>query len=170
MDGEFNNLDYNNANITFSVATNNIATSDETSADPIYQRQMGTNYSKGKKVGKAITIVGISIALTAVAISSGSIIKNIFVPAPPEVVSPTVLVNGETLSFIFSIKNPRKYKTTYFVDINGENVLQEECVMEQDYVGEYSPVKVGDRCKFYITFTNSLDYYKTIYTNEFVVK
>lgn len=170
MDGEFNNLDYNNANITFSVATNNVATSDETSADPIYQRQMGTNYSKGKKVGKAITIVGISIAFTAVAISSGSIIKNIFVPTPPEVVSPTVLVNGETLSFTFSIKNPKNYKTTYFVDINGENVLQEECVMEQDYAGEYSPVKVGDRCKFYITFTNSLDYYKTIYTNEFVVK
>ena len=170
MDGEFNSLNINNTNITFSVATNNIATSDELSADPIYQRQMGTNYSKGKKVGKAITIIGISLAFTATAISSGSVLSNIFVPNPPTVSNAVINVEDKTLTYSFTLKNDRKYKTFFYLDINGENVIKEEVIESKDYDGEYSPVVSGDRCKAYIIFTNSLDYYKTIYTNEFVAK
>ena len=170
MDGEFNSLNINNTNITFSVATNNIATSDELSVDPIYQRQMGTNYSKGKKVGKAITIVGISLAFTATAIASGSALSNIFVPNPPTVSNAVINVEDETLTYSFALKNDRKYKTFFYLDINGKNVIKEEVIESKDYDGEYSPVVSGDRCKAYIIFTNSLDYYKTIYTNEFVAE
>lgn len=170
MDGEFNNLNINNTNITFSVATNNIATSDELNVDPIYQRQMGTNYSKGKKVGRAITIVGISLAFTATAIAGGSVLSNIFVPNPPTVSNALINVEGETLTYSFTLKNVQKYKTVFYLDINGENVIKEEIVESNDYEGEYSPVVSGDRCKAYIVFTNSLDYYKTIYTNEFIAK
>lgn len=170
MEGEFNSFEINNAPITFSTAANNIATSDETSADPIYQRQMGTNYSRSKKVGRAIIITGVTVAFTAIALSTGGALRNVFILKPTEVANPEVILNEETLSFSFTIKNPMKYVATYFVDINDENVLKETCTDEGDYVGEYSPVAAGDKAKFYVSFTNSFDYYKVIYVKEFVAK
>lgn len=170
MDGEFNELSYNNTNITFSATTNNIATSDETSADPIYQRQMGTNYSKSKKAAKGVTIAVLAFSFTAIAVSTGSVLKNIFVWNPPTISNQSIVVQGETLTYSFTVKNKMNYKTTYYLEINGERVIDELCSESKDYSGEYSPVASGDRCKFFITFTNSIDYYKTIYTNDFVVK
>lgn len=167
MEGEFNNLNYNNANITFSVATDNTATSDETSADPIYQRQLGTNYSRGKKVAKAVVLTGMALTITAVAISGGSLIRNIYVPSPPTVSNPVVSVSEGVLSYSFAIENKLGYVTTYFIDINGTNVLKEDCREAKEYVGQYSPVEPGSKCKFYVTFTNSFDYIKTVYTTEF---
>ena len=169
MDGEFNNLNYDNTNITFSVAPNNIVQSDELSADPIYQRQMGTNYSKGKKVGKAITIVGISVAFTATAIASGSVLSNIFVPNPPKVSNATYVVEGNELTYSFTITNKVKYKTYYVLEINSSQVLNEFCTEAKDYIVSYAPVEKGQKAKFYITFTNSLDYRKQIYVKEFII-
>ncbi len=168
MEGEFNNISTNNTNITFSVATNNIATSDETSADPIYQRQLGTNYSKAKKVSKAVIISGLALTITAVAISGGTLIRNVFVPNPPSVVDPTFMISEGTLSYSFRIENKLDYVATYYIDINGTNVIKEACREQKEYTGEYSPVEVGSRCKFYVTFTNSLDYVKTIYSTEII--
>ena len=170
MEGEFNNLKIDNTPITFSSTTNNTATSDETSADPIYQRQMGTNYSRSKKVSRAIIIAGVTVAFTAIALSTGGALRNVFILKPTEIANPEVTLSGETLSFTFTIKNPMKYVATYFVDVNGENVLKETCSEEGDYVGEYSPITSGDKAKFYVSFTNSFDYYKVIYVKEFVAK
>ena len=168
MEGEFNNLNYNNTNITFSVATNNIATSDETSADPIYVRQLGTNYSRSKKVGKAVVLTGLALTITAVAISGGSLIRNVYVPSPPTVTNPTFSVSDGKLSYSFTIENKLGYVTTYFIDINGTNVVKEDCREAREYVGEYSPIEAGSKCKFYVTFTNSFDYIKTVYSTEFI--
>ena len=169
MDGEFNNFNINNTNITFSVATNNIQTSDELSADPIYQRQMGTNYSRGKKVGKAITIVGISIAFTATAVSAGGVLRNLFVPSPPEVKNPTYVVADGVLSYSFTLNNKLGYKTHYELSKGGTLLLSEDCSEPKDYVVEYSPVSEGEVYKFTIEFTNSFDYRKTIHTNTFKI-
>ena len=170
MNGELNEFNINNTNITFSTTTNNIATSDETSADPIYQRQMGTNYSKSKKVARGITITLIALSVTAVAISGGSIIRNVYVMDPPSVSNASIVVEDGNFNYSFTISNVRNYETFYYLDINGENVLKEECIEPKDYSGTYSPVDGGDRCKFYVIFTNSFDYYKTIFSKEFVVK
>lgn len=169
MNDGLNEFNVNNTNITFSTATDNIATSDETSADPIYQRQMGTNYSKRKKVSKGVTITIVVLSFTAIAVAGGSIIRNVFVNDPPTISNASIIVNEGELAYSFSVSNKRNYKTYYCLDINGENVLKEDCIESRDYSGTYSPISKGDRCKFYITFTNSLDYYKTIFTNEFVV-
>ena len=168
MDGEFNNLDVENTNITFSVDTDNIATSDETSADPIYQNQMGTIYARGKKVGKAVSIVGITLAFTAAAIGTGSVLSNAFVPKPPVVTNPVVEMEGDALNYSFTIENVRNYKTTYYIELNGKEVLAESCTEPMQYSGSYSPIESGTNVKFYIKFTNSLDYFKTIYTKTFV--
>ena len=169
MDGEFNNFNINNTNITFSVATNNIETSDETTADPIYQRQMGTVHSCGKKVAKAVTITGIALTFTAATISGGKVLSNAFVTNPPTVSSPTFVVEEDTLHYSFVIKNDENYKTAYFIELNGEEVFNEQCTEAKEYLGTYSPVEKNSRVKFYVKFTNSFDYYKTIYTNEFIV-
>lgn len=170
MEGEFNNFEINNTPITFSNTTNNIATSDETTADPIYQRQMGTNYSRAKKVSKAVVITAVTVAFTAIALSTGGSLRNVFILKPTEVSNANVVLESDTLSFSFTIKNPLNYVSTYCIDINGTNVLKESCQEERDYVGEYSPIVSGDKVKFYVTFTNSFDYFKTIYTKEFVAK
>ena len=169
MDGELNELKYNNTNITFSVATNNIATSDELSADPIYVRQMGTNYSRGKKVGKAITIVGISVAFTATAIASGGVLRNIFIPNPPTVSNAHMVVEGNQLEYGFTIENKLQYKTWYELYRYGDVVAQGECIEAREYVVKYSPVEKGEKYKFIVIFTNSFDYRKEIHTNEFVI-
>ena len=168
MNDGLNEFNVNNTNITFSTATDNIATSDETSADPIYQRQMGTNYSKRKKISKGVTITIVALSFTAIAIAGGSILRNVFVSDPPTISNAAIIINEGELSYSFTVSNKRNYKTYYSLDINGENVLKEDCVESRDYNGTYSPINKGDKCKFYITFTNSLDYYKTIFTNEFV--
>lgn len=166
MEGEFNNLSCNNTNITFSVATNNIATSDETTADPIYTRQMGTAHSRAKKVSRAVTITGIAITFTAVAISGGTIIRNIFVPSPPTVSSPMVAVENNVLKYSFTLENKLEYRTTMHLMIDKTIVLEKDCSIAQEYSGEYSPIGKGSKYKFYVTFTNSLDYIKTIYSVE----
>ena len=170
MEGEFNNINVNNTNITFSVATNNIDTSDETQADPVYVRQMGTVHSRGKKVATAVKITGITLAFTAVAISGGTLLSNIFVSNPPSISDTTIEVEGEILSYSFAVKNDRKYKTTFYIDIDDKNVYSEDITIAKTYEGSYEPVVSGSRCKAYIIFTNSLDYYKTIYSTEFVAK
>lgn len=170
MEGEFNELNYNNSNITFSTATDNIATSDELSASPIYQQQMGTKFSRGKKVGKAINIVGLSLIFTATAVASGSIITNIFIVNPPTVEMKNIAVSGNTLTYDFVIENKQNYKTTYFIELNRKTVYQESCSEAKEYSSSYE-FDVGKKsdAKFYISFTNSFDYRKTIYTKSFVV-
>ena len=70
MDGELNELYYDNTKITFSTETNNIETSDELTADPIYQNQMGTKYSRSKRnAGKVVVITGVSVVAST---NSGS--------------------------------------------------------------------------------------------------
>ena len=50
MENEFNTLVYENTKVTFTGKTDNIATSDELTAAPLYQDKMGTNYSQSKMV------------------------------------------------------------------------------------------------------------------------
>ena len=79
MANEINDLTYNNVNITFTGQTNNIATSDEVTASPIYQDKMGTVYSRSKSVTRAFNFAGISLILTAAAIKTGSLISNVYI-------------------------------------------------------------------------------------------
>ena len=53
------------------LISNNIATSDELEAAPIYQDKMGTAYSKSKHITRAFNVAGISLILTAAAIKTG---------------------------------------------------------------------------------------------------
>ena len=83
MNGEFNDLTTYNTATTFSPNTNNIATSDELSADPNYVRKMGTAYSAGKWVKRVVVITGITLTISAAAILGGNYITNVYIGKVP---------------------------------------------------------------------------------------
>ena len=172
MDGELNNLTYNNTNITFTNNVNNIATSDETTASPLYQDKMGTAYSRSKSVARAFNFVGISLILTAAAIKTGSLIANAYVLNPPSLSNQNYVLVDHTFKAEFTVSNPMKYKITayLFINENEEAVIKEDCTEQKEYLIEYSGLTKGDSGRFYIEFTNTVDYRKTIDTYTFNVE
>ena len=167
MEGEFNNLVSNNTNITFSTSVDNTATSDELSASPLYQEKMGTNYSRAKKISRALTLTGIAV----VAVSTGSILTNIYITNPPSVVESTFVaeVTEHTFHYEFEVKNPRNYRVYSLFLVNSEEVINFECSIETTYKGQYDKLEDGDKCEFYIRFTNQVDYTRTIKSYKFNV-
>ena len=172
MNEEMNNLVYNNTNITFTNNVNNIATSDELEAAPIYQDKMGTAYSKSKHITRAFNVAGISLILTAAAIKTGSIISNAYVLNPPSISHHAYSLKDHTFTATFTVSNPMGYTMNYYLFINEskEAVVSEECTEEKEYTFEYSELNKGDKGRFYIEFTNKVDYRKTIETYRFNVE
>ena len=172
MNEELNNLTYNNTNITFSNNTDNIATSDELTASPLYQDKMGTAYSKSKSIARAFNFAGISLILTAAAIKTGSLISNAYVLNPPSVENHIYQVNEHTFHAEFTISNPGEYKITYylFINENKEATLTEDCSESKEYLVEYDGLNKGDSGRFHIEFTNTVDYKKTIDSYTFNVE
>ena len=164
MDGELNELYYDNTKITFSTETNNIETSDELTADPIYQNQMGTKYSRSKRnAGKVVVITGLSVVFTAAAITSGSMISNIFIVSPPTISNPTFSITENGFAYSFSITNKFSYKSTYFIKLDNVVVLQQDCTQAGDYSSIFADLGDAKKLDFYVSFTNPFDYVKTIY-------
>ena len=172
MANELNDLSYNNTNITFSTKTNNIATSDELDASPVYQTNMGTAYSRGKAVARAVNFAGISLILTAAAIKTGSLISNAYVLNPPSVEGMVYHLEDHTFTASFTISNPGKYRIDYYLFVNNNETpaLEEDCSEEKEYLAKYENLKVGDKCHFYIEFTNTVDYKKVIESHKFNVQ
>ena len=170
MNEELNNLTYDNTKVTFSTSTNNIETSDELEAAPIYQDKMGTNYSRSKGVARAINIAGISLILTAAAIKTGSLLANAYVLNPPSVSEQTFVVENKVFSYEFTVSNPGEYQITYYLYVNDIEVMQGDCTKEDTYVGSYDALNSGDKGHFYIEFTNRVDYQKTIESYKFIVE
>ena len=172
MANELNELTYNNTPITFTGKTDNIATSDETSAPLLYQDKMGTAYSRSKAVTRAINFAGISLILTAVAIKTGSLISNVYILNPPTVKEPTYQVSNSTFTASFTVSNSNKYKMTYYLYLNEneEPTLVDDCTDSKEYLISYEGLSKGDEGHFYIEFTNSVDYVKTLESYKFVVE
>ena len=156
MSEELNNLTFDNTKITFSPNTNNIATSDELEASFLYQDKMGTNYSKSKNVVRAFNFVGISLILTAAAIKSGNIISNAFAAKLPKANDVTYSVESGTFKAEFVIENKGKYEVYYYLRVNEQEVLKEDCSEEKTYNVEYSHLQVNDECSFYIQYNNKI--------------
>lgn len=172
MANELNELTYNNTPITFTGKTDNIATSDEAKAPLLYQETMGTAYSRSKAVSRAINFAGISLILTAVAIKTGSLISNVYILNPPSLSAVNYKVEGRVFNASFTVSNSSKYKMTYylFLNENEEPTLVDDCTEEKEYLITYNELNIGDEGHFYIEFTNSVDYKKTIESYDFIVE
>ena len=170
MANELNDLVYDNTKVTFTGATNNIAQSDELDAPLIYQTKMGTNYSRSKSVVRAFNFAGISLILTAAAIKTGSLISNVYILNPPSVKEVSYVVENQTFSAEFTISNAGKYHIHYYLYVNEEQVIKEECGEEKTYNVSYNELSLGDEGRFYIEFSNEVDYKKVIENYEFTVE
>lgn len=170
MAGELNELSYNNTKITFTTSVDNTARSDELEASPIYQDKMGTAYSRSKSIARAFNFAGISLILTAAAIKTGSLISNAYVLNPPSVSDVSYTLVDHSFTVVFTISNPNGYKVTYHFFLNNEEVVNEECSEEKEYTYTYDQLNKGDQGKFYIQFTNRVDYKKIIETHSFKVE
>ena len=170
MANELNDLLYDNTKVTFTDKTDNIAQSDELDAPLMYQMKMGTNYSKGKSVVRAFNFAGISLILTAAAIKTGSLISNVYILNPPSISEAHYLVENNSFSVDFIVSNKGKYHITYYLYVNEEKVLSEDCSEEKTYEVSYDDLFVGDKCRFYIEFTNDVDYKKVIENYIFEVE
>lgn len=165
MEGEFNNLAFNNSKITFNPNPDNKALSDELNAPIMYQDSMGTNYSRQKAMKRASKIAvgtGIVILSVAATIQAGSFINNGFVLNPPKVKDDTYEVKENVFYYQFAINNKREYKVSYYFSVNNENTDKIDCSIETTYQGEFKEFKEDDKCMFYVEFTNRYDYTKTI--------
>ena len=170
MTGEFNDLTFNNLNVTFSPDTNNIETSDELNVGPVYQYETDTNYAKRKRTAKALTIAGLSVAFTATLVSTGAILTNIFITNPPKLENVSYVVDEKGFEYSFTITNDSKYKVYYYLKLDNEKVLEEDCSTNGDYAGVYTDVKDGQSLEFIIEFTNSFDYIKAISNYQTIVE
>lgn len=165
MEGEFNNLAFNNSKITFNPNPDNKALSDELNAPIMYQESMGTNYSRQKAMKRASKIAvgtGIIILSVAASIQAGSFINNGFVLNPPQVKDDTYEVKENVFYYQFTINNKRNYKVNYYFSINSKNTDKIDCSEERTYQGEFKEFKEDDQCMFYVEFTNRYDYTKTL--------
>lgn len=170
MEQELNVLEYDNAKVTFTGKTDNIATSDELEATPLYQDKMGTAYSKAKGISRALNIAGISLLLTAAAIKTGSLIANAYILNPPSVSANHYTVTDHVFNYEFTISNPGKYTVNYFFEINSRKVIMGDCSQDKTYTGTYEGIEKGDELHFYIEFTNGVDYTKTIDNYKYVME
>ena len=84
----------------------------------------------------------------------------------------TYQVINHTFKAEFTISNPGKYKITYYLFINesSEAVISEDCSESTEYLVEYDALSKGDSGRFYIEFTNRVDYKKTIDSYTFNVE
>ena len=170
MANELNDLVYDNTKITFTGATDNTAQSDELDAPLMYQTKMGTNYSRSKGVVRAFNFVGISLILTAAAIKTGSLISNVFILNPPAVSGVNYVIEDLKFDVEFTIENKGKYQINYFFFVNDKQVLKEDCSEEKTYNVSYEDLLEDDNCRFYIEFSNGVDYKKVIENYEFIVE
>ncbi len=165
MTGEFNDLTTNNIATTFTNTPNNIATSDELSADPNYVRKMGTAYSAGKWVKRAVLITGLTLTISASAILGGNYIKNVYIGAVPSLATGHVFeLDGNTLKYQFTIEsNQNNYPVTFKVyEKNNGVVFILDCSSIKEYVGSVEQLKYNTTYTYDVYFTNRLDYRKSL--------
>ena len=158
MEGEFNNLVYDNTKTIDITKVNNIATSDELTAALMYQDKMDTDYSRRKRAAKVVSATGIALIATAATIRTGTLISNAFVLNPPTAKISVCEVVDNTFHVSFTIENKLSYKVQYFIQINSETKVSEECSEPNTYNVEYSEFTSSDKGTFYIEFSNKVDY------------
>ena len=162
MNGEFNDLTYNNTKVTFTNATNNTELSDELSAALMYQDKMGTQYSKRKRASRIVTATGIAILVTAASIASRTLISNAFILNPPKAKMEVCEVVDNQFHYSFTITNKGEYKIYYSISVDNVEKLKKDCSAPSTYEGYFSDIEEGQKGLFSIEFTNSVDYKKTI--------
>ena len=172
QESEWNELAYDNIATTFSLSTDNVATSDELSAPPVYENGKDTLYAKNHRAKKITTISLITLSATAALAAGGSVITNAFVGDPPSISSDGVvsLVSGtDVLHYEFEVTNKRHYKTVLKVYVDKTETFTLDITEPGPYIGETGHLGFGVSGTFKAVFGNGLDYKQQIWAGSFAI-
>jgi hypothetical protein len=163
MDEELNDLSTDNLATTFSNDTDNTATSDELEASENYVNKMGTGYSIGKAIAKAVVITGVTVTAGAggYAILSNSMVSN---PATIADASFTYESDVDTLHYSFTITNSKEYPATFslYHDSDRQVLFTLDVTKSDTYQGDIT--RLGyDRKIIYEVSYKANDYTGTLY-------
>ena len=91
---------------------------------------------------------------------------------PPSVGTPVYTLTSTSVSVEFTVSNSSNYKVTYYLYLNNneETTLVGDSSEEKEYIVSYDGLSIGDEGHFYIEFTNSVDYKKTLESYTFIVE
>lgn len=164
MSDERNDIPFDNTKVTFDNTPNNIETSDELNADPLYYRQMGTAYSTGKKVKKALIGVGIAVTATGGIMLSVNLINNSFLIEPTVENINVASTKPNEISFSFKISKNEQKLTVIFTlsNFKNENVFTYRAVENRDYESVVSNLNSNTAYNYKIQFTNNVDLLKEV--------
>lgn len=168
MDNEFNDLSTDNIQTTFTLDTENTATSDELEADPVYTNKMGTAYSIGKGISKAVAAAGITLSVSA----GGILMMNSFV-SPPAISETRFEASAEDDSFLYSftIKNDKSYKATFDVKDEEDKIVFTLDVTKPDkYEGKVENLGYQKSYSYSIYYNNGIDVTSVLTDGTFKTK
>ena len=128
---------------------------------------MGTAYSAGQWSKRTLVTVGFVVTMTAAAIMSGSVVKNIFITNPPTVKEVIINYVNEDYKLHYSFlveKNVKNYPITFsvYIDSAKEPFYSIDCSQVNTYEGYVDGFSDGHGYKYTLSFTNRLDYVGTI--------
>lgn len=168
MDGEFNNLSYNNTGTSFSANVNNIQTSDELSADPIYTRKMGTSYSISKGVAKAVVAAGITVTAVGGGMGIYSLFSNSFVTLPTVSDNPiAVSTTDDSLSYDFEVDNDSGEKFDFYVYVKDNLVFSLDIHESGKYQGTIPNLGYDVSGHYEFLYSNGVDYTHAVLEGDF---
>lgn len=164
MSDELNNTKTENTKTTFTNTPNNVQTSDELKADPLYYRQMGTAYSIGKGVKVAVIATGTLLTIGGGTLLAFSLINNTVIKAP-EITDVVVKSNSSTtIDYSFKIKsNDNKYDVVFVLtDVTDMGVYSYKANKIDTYEGQIRDLKENTKYNYKIAFTNNSDLYRVV--------
>lgn len=155
---EINEISANNYPVSYSENTNNIATSDELS--PINQ---DSSYAKDKRSSGVATSLTI-FAISGVAILTGSSLLSSLI-TDPEIKDISITSSTNSVTLNTTIYNPQGLDV--LASLFENDSLKEETHLsdkgENAYTYTFNDVDFTKTVKLRISFSNRLDYSKTIY-------
>lgn len=159
---ETNQIEVNNYPVTYSESVNNIATSDEISPN-----NQDSSYAKDKRASGITTTLSI-FAISGVAILTGSSLLSSLI-TDPEIKDINISYTSNTLTLETTIYNPQGLDV--LASLFENEILKEETNLsdkgENSYIYTFNSVDFSKEVKLKISFSNRLDYSKTLYEKTF---
>ena len=169
MSEEYNALLTNNTSTSFNASVNNVKTSDETLAGPIYEEARVTNFAKLKRKTKIakIALLSVTVGVTGGALTVS--ITNKVNGDIPTFTNTEITLNEGTIYYSFSIAKQTKYLSYFSIKNDEEELYYVQHGSVGDYFGEYQLKDYQGQFTAEIGYTNGADIFKAIKSETFTI-
>lgn len=149
---EFNDLTTDNTATSFDPSPDNIATSDETEAAPVYAEETVTQYAKAKRVAAAVTT---TIAVVSVGVGGVSLFNTTVVDTPPTISEESTFVVSDTedsFTYDFTVTNDKQYTMSFDIYIETEVKFTLDVTEAREYSGTVTGLGYNKEGYYEITY------------------